>query len=250
MDRHAGFAAAIAFRQQILGDVTRIRYHAGLINHTLSDSFAGTSATLFLDVPQLELHAADGDRFRIVIRAWGQMTVTPPGGLPESREVLFTALMLVPHQVSIQTLSAQLVLGLDGMNASLADLSIEPYTGGPFSPAARAFIESPPFRAGMELVIRQRLSAIGAVGPGISIAFLGAIATDPGATVTARVLDGVLAVGIDVSSSDVTTAGDPDLLVDFTDGNDIATWTNPSAVPVAYAAVRTNIETQIGRANV
>ena len=50
--------------------------------------------------------------------------------------------------------------------------------------------------------------------------------------VSARVVDEAIVFGIDITSNEIITAGDLERLADFTGNNDIATLTNPVAVPV------------------
>src|SRR6185503_5095887 len=63
--------------------------------------------------------------------------------------------------------------------------------------------------------------------PPFSLALLDPDLDEVNATVQARVLQGALVLGIDAHTQAVTTAGDPNLLTDFTEGQDIAIWSNP-----------------------
>ena len=147
MDRHAGFAAALTIRGQTIQDLQRIGYHAGTVPHRLSGSIPGVAADFFLDLPRLEFHQSDQNQIRLVLQAWGPLTITPDGQPAETRLVLFDAVVLALPEVGLVVpanpeLAPQLTLALGGQVPPLVSLSVQPLTGGPFSAAAQGVIDS------------------------------------------------------------------------------------------------------------
>jgi hypothetical protein len=244
VDRHAGFAASIAIRQQLLQDLIRVLYNANQLRHVINVSQPTISANLYLSVPSLICQPFNGNRLAIDLYAWGPMTITPPGGAPESRRVKFRVRALVPVSISIS--GGRLVFSLVADSASATNVQIDPYSGGLFSQAAVNYLLSPEFQALLTLGLQLHFMQMGAVIPPLRIDFLGAIAVDPTASVVSRILDGVLALGIDVNTPDGRTQGNPQHLVDTTsDGNHIGMWTNPAVVDQAFPDVRAEIETAV-----
>jgi hypothetical protein len=247
MPRHARFAAAIAIREQTLRDLIRVRHHANQLPHSLSGAVLGISANFFLEQPLLTCSAYSGNRLILDLTARGPLTITPPGQPPATRTVLFRARVLVPPQLSL--LNGSLTFGIDGPGSVLDSFDIDPLSGGPYPPNAQAIIDSEVFRDGVETLLRTQLASIGQLASPLSIAFLGALANAAGTTITPVVLDGVVALGIDVAgTSGVTTHGNPVLLADITAGNDIGMWTNPAALPIVMADARTQIEDAVTNA--
>jgi hypothetical protein len=246
VDRHAGFAAALNLRGQMLQDMQRIAYHAGKIPHRLNGSLEGTSADLFLDLPRLEFRKADQTRVRLHIRAWGPLTVTPNGGPAETRSVVLQATFLVTILAGVSTPAdapPQVTLALQDFLPEIVAMSVVPFAGGPYSPEAQAFLNGGTFRLGIQALVGQRLSSI--TPSGFDAGFLGGIARTVSGGLSTRVLDGMLAIGIDVfvaeEDLELATNGDPNLLTDFSEGNDIAVSINRRAVALAFEGVTKEI---------
>ena len=256
MANHAGFAAALTIRGQTIQDLQRIAYHTGKVPHRLSGETGGVSADLFLDLPRLEFHQEDQDQVRVVLRAWGSLTVTPDGLPPETRQVEFDAIVLALPVVGLQVsddpaVAPKLTLALGGQIPSLLELTIQPFAGGPFSAAAQAVIDSAGFRFGVQVLIGQQLSGMSPAG--LDAGFLGGIAGTDGTTIKSVVRDGVLGIGIDVFAAEVdgdeiSTFGTAANLVDFTGDDDIAISINPVAAPLAFNKVRAGFVKKISDA--
>jgi hypothetical protein len=241
MPRHAGFAAAIAIREQTLRDLIRVRHHANQLPHTLGGAVPGISASFFLEQPLLTCSAYAGNRLILDLTGRGPLTIAPLGEPAATRTVLFRARMFVPPELSL--LNGSLTFAVDGLSSVLDSFDIDPLAGGPYPPNAQAIIDSDYFRSGLETLLRTQLDAIGQLASPLSLAFLGGLANALGTTTTPALLDGVLALGIDVGGTNgVTTHGNPALLTDITAGNDIGMWTNPAALPIVMADAQTHIE--------
>src|ERR1044072_9285624 len=117
MPRHAGFAAAIAIRQQTLRDLIRVLHHANTLSHTLAGSIFGITAVFFLEAPLLTCSSASGNRLILDLTARGPLSITPLGGSPANRTVLFRARVLVPPLLTLS--SGSLMFSLDGPAAPL-----------------------------------------------------------------------------------------------------------------------------------
>ena len=239
MDRTAGFAASIALRQEMMQSLVRVLYNAGQFPHSITFGVPELQVSFFLSMPALTFQSPNGNQVAIDLYGWGPMTVTPPGSLPESRRVKFRAHVLVPLTVTIS--GQKLVFGFDGPAATVSGVQFDPYSGGLFSPAAVSYLTSAGFHAlltqGLQLTLAQ-LSVL----PPLRIDFLGAIASDPTAAVVSRVLDGVLALGIDVDTPAGRTHGNPALLTDTTNGSHIGMWTSPRVIPQAFPDVQQKVE--------
>jgi hypothetical protein len=250
MDRTAGFAASVAIREELLQSFIRILYNAGRFSPSLSVSFPTLSANLFMALPELRVSSVGGGHFEIELVSWGPMTVTPPvppGSPPEFRRVKFRATMHVPPTVTLS--AGKIKINFQGAALTLPSFEIDPYSGGAFSAAATAYLNSPEFAAALTQGLRIKFGEIGNSIPEFDARFLGEIATDPSATIASVALDGALAMGIDVAIPPdpdaglpgVTTHGDRTRLVDVTADYHIGTWTNPRAVRVAYRDAETEI---------
>lgn len=247
MDRTAGFAASLAIRETLIQTLVRVLYNAGRLNPRIVVSAPTVTANLFLSLPAVSYPPASGHRLAIDLFAWGPMSVTPPGGVPEARRVKFRARMLVSQTITV--MNGRLVFGLDTSTASVSHVQIDPYAGGLFSPAAAAYLISPEFLALVRLGLQAQLNDFAQLLPPLDIAYLGAIATHPSTTARYVTDDRALVVGLDVTTPDITTHGNPGLLGDVSGaGNDIGMWTRPSVVPLAYPDVRAEIQKEVDKA--
>ena len=246
MDRTAGFAASLGLRESLIQTLVRVLYNAGRLNPRIDVAAPTLTANLFLSLPVVSYPPATGNRLVIDLLAWGPMTVTPPGGGSEPRRVKFRARMAVAQTITVE--NGRLNFGLDTSTASVSNVQIDPYAGGLFSPAAVSYMTLPEFLALVRLGLQAQLNAFGQLLPPLDIAYLGAIATDPSATARYVTDDHALVIGLDVSTPEVTTHGNPSLLGDVSGaGNDIGMWTRPSVVPVAYPDVRQQIQKEVDK---
>jgi len=240
VNRTAGFAASIAVRQQLFQDLARVLYNAGRLSHRMTFNVPTVSGDLFLSIPAFAFQSFNNNRMGLDLYGWGPMTITPPGNPAESHRVKFRARVLVPLAVAIS--NRKLAFTLVASGASTSNVQIDPYSGGLFSVAAVNYILSPVFQALITQGIQLQLSQMGQLIPPLQIDFLGAIATDPTASVTSQILDGVMALGIDVDTPTGRTSGNASLLVDTTDGNHIGMWTHPDVIPQAFPDVKQKID--------
>ena len=236
---HAGFAAAIVLRESLLQDVLTIAWRAGRIPTRLAFNEAPITASLFLGLPQVQCAIAAGDRLIVTFDAWGRFTVRTPDGETNVRRVLIHARISLPLRV--RAAAARISIEFDGYGATLLDLTIRPYVGGPFTTAARDYLEGVDFRRAAQIGIALALRTI-TVGIPVDITYLGAITDDlSNATAVVRVLDLALVIGINVAAPEATTSGIASALTDFSRGMSIAIVVNPAAVPLALQSMRQQV---------
>ena len=165
----------------------------------------------------------------------------------------FRATIHVPPTVTLS--AGKIKINFQAAALTVPSFEIDPYSGGAFSAAATAYLNSPEFAALLTQGLRIKLGEIGSSIPEFDAAFLGAIAVHPTATITTMALDGALAMGIDVAIPadpatglpGVTTHGDPSRLTDTTAGYHIATWTSPRVVRVSYQDAELEIRDAVDR---
>jgi hypothetical protein len=89
------------------------------------------------------------------------------------------------------------MFGINGPAATVQSLDVDPLSGGPYPPDVQAIIDSDAFANGVQTLLRLQLMALGQLAPPLNVGFLGAIVNAAGTTVTPRIIDGVMALGID-----------------------------------------------------
>ncbi|MEO8200584.1 MAG: hypothetical protein ABI679_08705 [Gemmatimonadota bacterium] len=254
MDRTAGFAASLAIRQELLQTLVRVLYNAGKIDHYIGVTLPTLSTNIFLGLPAMSFPAGTPGKMAIDLYGWGPLAVTPPGSPVESRKVKFRVRVLVQMTATLVPMitptgaTSKLVLGFDSSTLSAINLQIDPYTGGLFSPAAVAYLQSPEFLALLTLGLQVKAGDLAMAIPPLDMIFLGAIATDPMATVRVTTVEGALLLGIDLHQPGYTTHGDVNALTDTSAGNQVGIWTRPSVIQFAYGFIETKIRDAVAEA--
>lgn len=249
MPPHANYATVISISQQVMQDMVRVLYLANEIPHVFNPPAQGIpgllefNVDLFSDAPEFIFSSESSDSFIVKITAWGPMTIALPeiqdGQMvlvSETREVKLEAIICVPHNIAIE--NAELLFGIHADRATLVSHTITVLSGGPFSQAARNILDSELFHNLLEEAVRRNLNSFGDNLPSINISFLelmlGSAMTDDDEEdnqvmlfTTARVLDGVLSIGIDMYWNSYGTGGNPELLTDVTGGMGMGIWSNP-----------------------
>ena len=88
MTPHANFAIAFAVRESVLQSLIRIRYHVGKIRHWYPINTPSIEAYLFLDMPEVHCSTANNNQIMLRQRAWGALSLSLLGQMPETRQVL------------------------------------------------------------------------------------------------------------------------------------------------------------------
>jgi hypothetical protein len=242
----------VVIGQEPLDDVGRILHRANQIGHWLKREVSvpvegGATAKVdfdfFLAPPSVTLAEANADRPELGLAGWGDLAVTLPGSTEVRRRARMSMRVLVPTTLTIR--ATELTIDVDGLNAVLDQLEIESIAGGAFPADVEAFLKSTAFRNFVQSAVAVTLLTMKQLGPPIDVSFL--VAASPGVRVglKTRVLDGALAIGLDLTRGPVTTAGDATKLSDFRDGSDFAIWINPVASPVVFDPVRAGVDTAV-----
>ncbi len=228
----ADFAAVIAIGQSTMRTMVRALYITNKIKHvvpvslTLPGGFGTLTGELFLGLPVLNFA---GGTIGLDVHLWG--TVTAP--VPLTVEV--TAAIGVAPTLAVASVDGkpQLQLGLDGATASVrtAGLSTNPQLppGVSITPAQLA--------AALQPIVRGQL--MGQSPAPISLAPLGGL-TKGALRPTARVRDGALLIGMDVTWPNgefADSVGDPGGLRDIRRGGDVAMYVSRDHVRAAFSDV-------------
>lgn len=247
MTTHANYAAAISIRQDLIQNLVRVMYHAGRIIHRLTGEGSGIAVNLFVDVPQIICSAQNLNRLALKIRAWGPITVAATSSVRETKTALLNATILVSPELSLQ--NASISFKVNGLSAILETFQIIPLSGGPFSPQNMEFLGSPEVHSMIQLALRLQLSSMEEITPAFSVSFMGDIANATNATLTSRVLNDALVIGLDINEGGIQTHGDPNLLINAANTNHIAVWQNPNedVLEVAMATIYTKVNEAVIR---
>jgi hypothetical protein len=234
VDPHAGFAAVIEVGQIALENLLLALHRAKKVPQSLEASAGVVDADLFLDAPQLVLAATNDGRFEIGLRAWGPLGVTPAGEPRSARTVALRMRVLVAPALTLA--SKRLTFALDATTVSLEDIELDVLAGGPFPEPAAEFLASDTFKTLVQLGVSGSLASIAPTS--IRVGFLGDLVNRSDLVLSTIVLDGTLALALDVTTDDIATAGDASAVTEFRDGNDVAMGINPVVAPLAFKSVR------------
>jgi hypothetical protein len=232
MPGHAGFAAAITYRQRVLNDSVLVAYHAGETSHEFAgpvpDGPPDAAVDFFLEAPRVRCVGDDPDRFLVLLSGWGDLALLWNGVL-ESRKVRCNIQFLLhPRFVLVGT---DLTLRAQSDDVTLDEWDFEVFSGGAYPADADLYLRSESFRNRLEKALKFAVAAGLFTLPPISVDFLGPIVATANMATAARVVAGSLILGIDVTSPLVSTMGNPELLADFARDNDLAMITHPDAAP-------------------
>jgi len=246
LDPHAGFAGVIAFGQQVIQERLSARHGNGQITRRFqSDTSAAGGAIrvetdFYIDVPRLTLSSANNERLQIALRGWGFLTVTLAGQMPERRRVRFETTAFAAPLLTPAGRGVDLGLDPDRITLDPSAPALVTIGGGAFSPAVASIVDGDAFRAQFA---QEVIDALAKQQPTrIDLSFVGDLARARGRSFVARALDGVLLIGVNVESDDVTVTGDPALLSDVRNGHDIAYWINPAAARAAFSRIGRSVE--------
>jgi len=238
MSAHAGFAAVLGIDHQLLNDSLRNAY----LNNQIPNRMAFTAGIpdvieytfdLFSDAPEVQF-TEDFDRdFVVTIRSWGHMQISTAG---PQRGVETTIVMRVPHIVTIDEDSNEMVFDIDSDNLVVTTFDVVVLQGDEFSDSILAFHDSNLFLGLVSESVRGQMSDIGNALPRINIKFLDNFLVLPLALseqsierlVTTKSLNGLLCIGIDLLQGNYGTVGNPRDFQDINQGLSFAIATDPN----------------------
>jgi hypothetical protein len=243
----AGFAVAITLRENLLNDAALIAYAGGTFPRSLDTSkfppdyqLPGwpprADLKMFLGPPIINCHT--NNTLSIALHMWGQLSVTMNAenafvDVEEGATVDAQLLVrLVPTFVKV---GSELVLRPDNVTVQQWDYTV--ISPGGFSPAADSYLRSSAFRSRLQTTIGLAIDADVVSLPKIDISFLGSGLTAVAMTAVSRARQGVVLIGFNIESEDVTLVGNVEDLSDFADSNDLAAVTNADAVEILLQKV-------------
>ncbi len=232
----AGFAVALAVREQVLSTLLLSAYASGDFARTLDTSalpgggiFGGppvANLNVFLSAPVINAHP--DNTLTIAVELWGSLSVTMTT-VQETKSIdgHLTATILPAFAVANSKLT------LDGGASVLSvtewDFALISTTG--FSADADAYLRGPDFIARLQSLLQYGLSSGLFTLPSIDLSFLGSLADAVEMSAYSRIRQGVALIGLNISSNDLTLVGDAEQLTDFAQGYDAAAVVSAKAVP-------------------
>jgi hypothetical protein len=245
---HAGFAAAITVRE----DVLRTALQAGYANGSdkgkrfavsvdpafdLSDSAVGMLPELFLGRPDVQCEGAT-NLLVVTLPMWGRVTITVDQVAHDVDMIGELELTLTPtFRTGPLTAPVKNAVELDQFSTVIAARSwTSTVTSAGTPPQIAALITGTEFRDRFTEKFSQGVF-IGKIAlPSIDASFLGPI-VDKSGEVHARVRNGALLIGLRYTDATHDLVGDAENLQDFARGNDVAAVIHPNAVDVFLAQV-------------
>lgn len=238
MSLHAGYAAVLAIDQRVIdGALKAIRPTiAQLVRIVQAAPDSRIRHDAYIDEPSVSI--VDGE-IQVFLRAWGDISYRLDDGTIESRLTQWIFHLACQPGVSIQRVAddeskpvvASLIIGLTDW--TIRALDITALAGGPFSTEALAAIDK------YSRLLTFVLGGISGVLPSVELGFLGDLPRDPSATPTLVLRDGAALIGIDVTSTALTTRGDPPALVPLPE--DLGVVFHPDAVPLVFSEIEKSI---------
>src|ERR1051325_9359123 len=234
MPDHAGFAAAITIRDQVLNDAFLNSYHAGTQSHTLLRNFAegliprGT-VNFFLQPAQVVFSNTDHENGILRLSGWGKISIRA-NQFPvssEERDVQWQAdLRIKPEALVVGKI---VLVTAKSADYQLARWHFDVLSGIPFSTAADLYLNGGLFQLKLKAWLRKLIGDL--VFP-IDFSSLGPVGTTAFLDAAIRLVDGALLLGLNMDLGEEVTQGTPGQLLDFDRDNQIAFVINPVVIPM------------------
>ena len=262
MSNWAGFAVVAEVRQTAVNQTLRIYHAADLVPNPVTDSssfpnpIGSGQATvgwgLFLDAPQVVFSSGFGDYIALNLRLHGTITVTVPNQGTATRTSVATTTILVRPALDVVAGGVVVRPRLD--DVVINSLALTVINGPPFPASAVTIVTSPAALAALTQLVRANLGQINSLAPPLlapTIVQFGFGNMVELKRLTYRVLDGALAVAIDVNPKGVqlSTSGSTSQIVDFLGVGDIAVCVNPAMLAVIQRAIKPQIQAALDDAN-
>lgn len=248
MADHAGFAIALTVRERLLNDSLLLAYHAApsqKLTAQLPDGPPPAAVDFFLEPPRIRCSGADPSHLAFQVSGWGTLAVVWGNNVTYSRDVRWDMRVVVRARYVVS--GSEITLEPKPDEVVVEQWTFQVIAGVAFPPDVDTYLRGGIFKNRMQAAFRTAL-AVGALRvPPIPVDFLGPVVRAATLETRARVVDGAVVIGMDVTSGSVTTSGDPDLLVDFARGNDIATVTHPAVVPVMMGRAEEAVRTEVAK---
>ncbi len=227
MPDHAGFAAAITVREQVLRTALQSGYANGSdagkkFTEDLSDSALGMEPDLFLGRPDLNCEGST-NLLVATMPMWGTVKVTQSGVEHLVQMVGEMELTLTPDfRTGPPGADRKTAVELDPSTTTItARRWTATVTSNATPPAVATLITGNDFRTRFEAKFRQGVLFGKIALPSIDASFLGGVVAKA-TEAFGRVRNGVLLIGLTYVDADHNLVGDPDNLQDFAGSNDVA----------------------------
>jgi hypothetical protein len=167
------------------------------------------------------MSATHPDKLALRIVSWGPVY--------NVCKIKVTVDILAPLSAQLDGPSLNFMIDDEGAEA-ITDIVV--YSGN--SPLIQSIVSNPEFKSAVNREIMKNLASLSTLFPPIDLSpFIGLTVGQGGETETSvktKVLDGGLALGVDIVSGSITTSGDITQLGDVTEGFDMAVWNNSAVI--------------------
>lgn len=243
MPDHAGFAAAVTVREDVLNVVLLAAYANGSFPKVLEADLPGgppdVAANLFLGQPKLNCEGAT-NLLVLTLGTWGPLKVTLNGVKHDAQ--IAGELEVTIRPVFVPSSNLQL-------DPAAEDVIVRRWSASVTSAGTPAevvsFLVGDHFKDRLQQAIRAAIAFRLIKLPSIDVSFFGPLVR-LATSVDARVRNGILLLGLNVEGdAGPPIVGNPGALVDFARSNDLAGVINAAATPLLLDDLHTRMVTAI-----
>jgi hypothetical protein len=240
--QHAGYAAAVTVREQVLATALEAAYANGSFPTTLARELTGGGPTivadLFLGQPAMECEGATG-LLVLSLGAWGRLRVTEAGLTQDVEIIAQIELTTTPRFAPGSSVK------LDPLREEIIVRSWQAQVTSPGTPPAIvAYLTGPAFRERVQTMLRDAVAFRVIKLPSIDVSFLGPLGR-MATQIDGVVRNGTLLLGFTIDNDTQTIAGSPPALQDFAGSHDIAGVVNPDATLLFLDELNTRITEEV-----
>jgi hypothetical protein len=242
---HAGFAAAVTVREQVLKTALLAAYANGSFPTALAADLPGgppvVATDLFLGRPEVTCEGAT-NLLVLTLNAWGPLRVTLDGTEHVAQIAGQLELTIRPVFTVVRP-DSSVQLRPSGEDIAVRHMTVSVTSAG--TPAEVVdYLTGDQFKDRMQQAIRSAIVFQAFQLPTIDLSFFGPLVR-LATSVMARVRPGVLLLGLNVGSDSDPIVGDVEALADFARGNDVAGVVNPAATALLLDDLHTRMVTDI-----
>lgn len=247
MSFHAGFAAAVTIRENVLQTALLAAYANGsfptALNGDLPAGPPSIKSALFLGQPIVNLEAS-ANLITLTLNAWGQLTVTAEDNTEQLVQINGSLILTIkPVFTREDNTTVKLVPDNEDINVTNWSATVT----SPDTPAATiSYLTGDNFRLRLQQVLRLAIAFQQFKLPTLDISFFGPLVAHT-TNVAAIIRPGALMLGLDIvdEENQVNIIGDVNQLTDFASTNDIGGVVNANAVGFMLEDVQKELNDQI-----
>jgi hypothetical protein len=248
MPDYAGYAAAVAIRDQVFNDALLSAWHSGGIRHsffkTIQTMPAPTgSVNLFFQAPHARFVPFDRVDGILRIDGWGTigLRLNPFPSPSETKTIQWQAdILITPTASSIGTV---ILLSAKKADYRLINWQFDVLSGTPFSAAAEAYLTASPFKNQLQTWLQEAIGDL--LFPIVDFSYLGPFSGISFTTIDVQCVDEALTLGFNIDNGEFATAGNRAELHNFAGANDIAVVVNPDAIKAMMPNANQMVQDQI-----